>query len=150
MDQQQYDEYKQNLRQQFAGQKTIELARAMKAAQTDKEEMEERMTRLNTMIDMLRFELIPTKMDEEGIDKITIDGVGTLYTSVDVNASIPADSKHAAYQWLDEHGFGNLVTPTVNSSTLKAFCKEQLKKGTELPSELFKVTPFTRAAIKKA
>lgn len=100
--------------------------------------------------DKMRLEVIPNLMDDEGIEKMSVEGVGTLYLTSDVYASIPAVTKRDAWEWLSDNGHGDLITETVNSSTLKAFVKDAISKGEELPEGLFKVTPFTRASIRKS
>ena len=79
-----------------------------------------------------------------------VEGVGRVGLTSDLYASIAPDQKGAAYEWLSDNGHGDVVQPTVNSSTLKALMKSIIKSGKEIPSELFKVTPFTRASITKS
>lgn len=104
---------------------------------------------VNAEYDELRLRLIPELMSEMNIRTVTYEGIGRIQLAADVYATIPTDHKQAAYNWLADNGFGDLVQPTVNASTLKAWCKEQLKGGTDLPEDLFRVTPFTRASIVK-
>jgi hypothetical protein len=49
---------------------------------------------------------------------------------------------------LDHRGLHPLLNQTVHPSTLKAFVKEQLEKGTNIPLELFGATPVTKVVIK--
>jgi len=109
----------------------------------------EQLKELNKAYDKMRLEEIPNLMDDEGIEKVSVEGVGTLYLTSDVYASIPAPSRDGAFEWLRDHGYGDLVKETVNSSTLKAFVKGVFERGENLPEEMFKVTPFTRASIRK-
>jgi hypothetical protein len=59
------------------------------------------------------------------------------------------DQQHF-YEWLESNNLGDLIKPTVASSTLKAFVKNRIKAGKDLPDAVLKVTPFTRASITKA
>jgi hypothetical protein len=111
--------------------------------------MKEEMKDLNKEYDRLRLEEIPSLMEDQGIERLSVDSVGTIYLTSDLYASIPAAGREGAYEWLGDHGYGDLVTQTVNASTLKAFVKGAIERGEELPDELFKVSPFTRAAIRK-
>lgn len=104
-------------------------------------------TALNRELDTIRLNILPEKMDEEDITNITIAGVGRVVVQSDIYFSIPADSKPDAYDWLRDHGHGDLIQETVNASSGKAWAKEMFKKGEILPESLFKVVPFSRAQI---
>jgi hypothetical protein len=66
-----------------------------------------------------------------------------------MHVSVPAALRGKFYEWLRTSGFDDLIVETVNSSTLKAWCKEQQKMGKAPPDDLIKITPFTRASITK-
>ena len=106
-------------------------------------------TVLQKEFDHIRLNLIPDIMDEEDIKNVTYDEIGTLILTSDIYASIPADQRDNAYTWLKENKHGGLIKDAINAQTLKAFLKGQIKKGIELPVKFFKITPFTRASIKK-
>jgi len=98
--------------------------------------------------DHTRVAVVPAKMDEEGLDNMTVTGVGRVSVTSDIRAST-AD-KHGAYLWLEEHGHGDVIQETVNAGTLKAILRRRMRDGLEIPESLFKVTPFDRASITKA
>lgn len=50
---------------------------------------------------------------------------------------------------LDELGFDADQKEAVHPSTLKAFCKEQIERGTDIPSELFGIYIGQKTTIKK-
>lgn len=99
--------------------------------------------------DALRLHIIPALMDEDGITNVTFDEVGRVTLTGDVYASIPAPKAEMAFKWLRDNNHGGLIKETVNSGTLKAFIKNQIKKGEEIPDDIFKVTPYSRATITK-
>lgn len=101
---------------------------------------------LQKQYDLIRFTLLPDAMEDEGVENIRVKGIGTVYLTDDINVSLV--DKEQAYDWLGEHGFGDIIKPYVFPQTVKAFVKEQLSEGNDLPEGLFKVTPFTRAAIR--
>ena len=86
-------------------------------------------------------------MEAQELDGLKVEGIGRVHLQSDIRASIKADNKAAAYEWLGDNGHGGLITETVNASSLKAFCKDKMKNGEELPEELFKTSVFTRAVI---
>lgn len=102
--------------------------------------------------DRLRLKVLPEIMMEDGIKTTVFEGVGRVQLGGDIYASIPADKREEAYKWLREKGDGDLIQETVNSSTLKAYCKEKMQtlaaNGEELP-DCFKVQPYSRVSIVK-
>lgn len=99
--------------------------------------------------DVLRKDIIPAKLDEMGLDGAPITGIGRISLRAEVYASIVKDQKDEAYAWLAEHGHGALIKDTVNASSLKAWMKEQLANGEELPEEIFNCVPYTMATLTK-
>ena len=60
------------------------------------------------------------------------------------------DEKAAALiRQLDEDGWAPDSKEAVHPSTLKAFCKEQIERGTAIPSELFGIYIGQKTTIKK-
>ena len=56
----------------------------------------------------MAFEQIPMLMDEMGIERLDVDGV-TVKLKAFVSASIPADRKQEAFNWLREHGLDDII-----------------------------------------
>lgn len=52
-------------------------------------------------------------------------------------------------EWLARQGAADLITETVNASSLKALLRRKIKDGVEIPAELVKISPYTYAAIVK-
>ena len=69
-------------------------------------------------------------LEAAGFSKVTTEA-GTFYRRDDLYAS--AEDKPAAFAWLREHGYGELITETVNARTLTAFVKELREAGKEVP-----------------
>jgi len=98
--------------------------------------------------DWLRTAVTPARMDEKGITTITVAGIGRVTLQDDVFVSVPAETKAQAHLWFGDMGFSDLITSTINGSTLAAWIRKRIKSGEELPpAELVKVTPYTRAQI---
>jgi len=141
------EEVKSGFDEEYAGYGLKDLILAMDAAQQNKEAVEERLKAINARFDYLRLAAVPNKMDEEGIPNITIEGVGRVGLTSDAYVSIKAGKKEEAWQWLSDNGHSDLITETVNPSSLKAAVKQMISKAEEVPEDLFNVTPFTRASI---
>lgn len=114
---------------------------------SEKDLLEEQLTVINKRIEILSRQDIPNAMDEAGIQNVNFEGIGRISLRGDVFASISADNKEAAYEWLEATGRGSLIKPTVNSSTLKAAIKAWILDGEQIPEDLFKVTPYTQATL---
>ncbi len=126
-----------------------EMAKTMKEVRTRLDDAKETSSHLQKQWDDLRKVHIPNKMEEMGIESVRIEGVGTVSERTDAYCSTPAKNKQALYDWLEQHGHGDLITDTVNSSTLKAFMKEQILEGNDVPDDIVNFTPYTYVAITK-
>lgn len=124
------------------------MAENMKLLQAEKEEVEASLSLINARLDVLRFEAIPNKMDEDGIERVKFEGIGRVSLTADMFLSV--NDKQALYEWLRDNGFGDLIQDNVNPSTLKAFVKGRMKEGKDVPAEYLNITPITRASITKA
>lgn len=124
----------------------VNLAQEMKRLKAEIDELGDRKTQLQKEYDQIRFSKLPDAMDEDGIDQIRIEGVGTVYLTDDINVSVV--DKDNFYNWLGLEGFGDLIKPYIFPQSVKAFVKEQLAEGNELPEGFVKVSAFTRAAIR--
>ena len=105
---------------------------------------------LQKLYDFVRFTFVPGVMEDEGIESAKVEGVGRVYLNSDVNVSIRTGKSEDAQVWLVDSGNGDLIKETVNSSSLKALVKSMMKKGEEVPAEIFNVSPYTRAQIAKS
>lgn len=104
----------------------------------------------NAHFDVLRMELIPNKMDEMGVERIAYEGIGRVSLTADVLVSTKTGMRENLFGWLKKRKLNSLIQPSINPSTLKAFVKDRLAKGKEVPSEYLNVTHITRASITKS
>lgn len=131
------------------GKKAIPLAAQQVAVQNAIEYIDELHKVLQAEFDAIRMRLLPDAMDEEHLaSPLNVAGVGRVSLTPDLQVNTPADQKEGFFSWLKKRKMGDLIQPTINSSTLKAWAKARIQKGAELPpSEMLKVTPITRASI---
>lgn len=140
------------------GKKLVELAERMKELNELKDYIENMLLYANAEYDIIRINLIPKAMEAENLESpVTVAGVGRITLTGDMFVSIGnaepeegVDYKQEFYNWLHQNGMGDLIQETVNASTLKAWVKKRITEGAPYPSDLLKVTPFTRASITKA
>lgn len=128
----------------------VQIIESMSTIQKAKERLEDELKLINKEFDFLRITKVPAKMEEDGVDRITVAGVGRVSLTADMHVSVKADMKDKFYEWLRDNGRGDLLQETVNASTLKAAVKGMYKNGEEIPDDMLNVSPFTRASITKA
>lgn len=128
----------------------VELVHGMSELQGRKEELEDQLKGINKEFDFLRITKIPGKMEEDGVDRINVTGIGRVSLTADMHVSIKAEKKPEFFEWLRDNGRGDLLQENINPSTLKATIKGMFKNGEEVPEELVNVSPFTRASITRS
>jgi len=125
----------------------VELVHAMSTMQNRKEALEDQLKIVNKEFDFLRITKIPAKMEEDGVDRINVTGIGRVSLTADMHVSVKADQKSEFFTWLRDNGRGDLLQENINPSTLKAAVKKMFREGEEVPDTLLNVSPFTRASI---
>jgi hypothetical protein len=143
-----FEQAKSGARTEYGSLSLSELAGLMKTLQAKKEEVEAELSLINARLDVIRYESIPNKMDEDGVERVSYEGIGRISLTGDM--FIQTTNKHGLFTWLEENGFADLIQPGVNASTLKAFVKGRMKKGESVPEECLRITPVTRASITKS
>lgn len=136
--------------QEYDNMKVFQLATHLRALKNLKDEIKALHTAVQDEYEFLSVNILPERMDDEGIETLKIKDVGRLQSASDIRCNVPAANREALQEWLIEAGFESMVRPDVNSSTLKAFVKECMANGNPYPQELIKVTPFTRASVVKS
>lgn len=108
------------------------LATALVDADAGVEEQEEKLKQAKEHARTLREETIPSAMQELGLESLSLSTGQKLSVVQEVYASIPANNKSAAYQWLDSNGFGGLIKVEVSTK----FAKGEKDAAVELYKEL--------------
>lgn len=95
---------------------------------------------------------IPAIMEEMGMQSGTTPSGVTVELSQVVYANISEEQQEAAFNWLRENGHGGMiktVTKTsVHPSTLRAWAREILESGVDMPLELFGIYQQKTTRIK--
>jgi hypothetical protein len=90
------------------GKQLSSLVRQLNSIQQQIDEAEEHLKALKQDKQRISFEQIPMLMDEMGIERVDVDGA-TVQLKPFVSASIPADRKQDAFNWLREHGLDDII-----------------------------------------
>lgn len=125
----------------------VDLVHAMSTTQNRKETLEDQLKIINREFDFLRITKVPSKMEEDGVDRINVTGIGRVSLTADMHVSVKAEQKSEFFVWLKDNGRGDLLQENINPSTLKAAVKKMFRDGEEVPDQLLNVSPFTRASI---
>lgn len=117
----------------------------MKQLKAELDEIDEYRKALQAEYDKYRLHEIPNMMAEnDDLRSITGEFGRCTLTS---DLSVKVKDKIELHKWLEDSGNGSLIVPTVNAQTLKAFVKEQLQRGEQLPEEILAISPFVRAVL---
>ena len=127
----------------------LAYAKQMQTLEIQKMQLEQELSTCNKALDEFRLRKIPELMQSMDIKKITFKGVGRIQLANDVYASTKEGQADRACQWLRDLGYDGMLKETYNMSSVKALFRRMLVAGTEIPDDIFNVTPVTRASIVK-
>jgi len=143
-----FEEAKATARTKYSGMSLRDLVEYMDRERKEKDRLEVALKLINAAYDVLRFESIPERMESDGVERVSYEGIGRVSLTADLR--VQTKNKDALFGWLRKNKLGDLITDTVNSSTLKAFVKERMQKGKPLPDGwMVAISPITRASITK-
>ena len=133
-----------------------QLAARIKTLQESVKELESMTSSMKSEIEYISMTILPEKMADQGITSTVVKGVGRVTVKADMFCNVPADNKPALEKWLKEHGYEDLIKPTVNASSLKAMVKElsesqdedEVNQWIEI-QDIVSVRPFVKATLTK-
>lgn len=147
------------------------LAAKMLELRTKSAELEKAKIMADKELQVITLRVVPERFLKDEITSMNVAGIGRLGISKDAHCTVPPANAEQLQQWLIENEFGDLIKPTVNSSSLKALVKNLEKDDNEAgenvefdPSavevevaespfeqicKLVSYTPFMRAAVTK-
>jgi len=149
-----------------AGTELAALIRQLGSIQTSLIEAEERFIVLKGQRDRYLRDLIPSKMQETGLDEVKVDGNRVSLTTF-VSGTMPQDPmqrdialSHLPFPMsednraramqadLEEQGFDTAAKTWVEPGTLKKLIRERVEAGQEIDLELFNAYIGTIAKVK--
>lgn len=89
-------------------------------------------------------EALDKALENAGLQNVKGEDGTTYYRREQFFASVKAQDKPAFFQWLRDHGMGDIIKEDVHAKTLTAFVKEQMEQDNPLPGY---VSTFTRNTI---
>ncbi len=112
------------------------LAKELFEKKQEKDEAEKDLAEINKRIQKLAEGLIPEIMQDQELTKFTIDKVGTISLKSDLRTYVHAEDREKVIQWLKDNGYGDIVKETAHHVTVRAWAKEMISDGHEVP-EMF-------------
>ena len=158
-----------------------DLCAEQASLQEEMRQLEEQLKAKSNAVLKLSREIIPAKMQELGLESLTLKDGSSVKVKQLVQASIPVPRREEAFKWLRDNGHGDLIKNQVSATfgkgedqsanefidninslgyehiqkvwvepmTLKAFVREQIAEGTELPMDTFGVFVGAETKISK-
>ena len=91
---------------------------------------------------------LPEAFERDHVTSIPLAEGYRVGVSAQFRASIRPEFKDEAYEWLENNGFEDLISRTVNAGTLSSTAKQLLdEKGKELPEKLFNVALIPNTSV---
>lgn len=90
---------------------------------------------------------VPEAFENDNVKTLTMADGARISISQVVRASVVGGKKDQAVAYLRQNELGDLITETLNASTLSAFVKTLLEKNESLPSELFNVAVVPQVSL---
>jgi len=158
-----------------------DLCAEQAAIEEEIRQLEEQLKAKSKAARKLSQEIIPAKMQELGLESLTLKDGSAVKVKQLVQASIPVKHRETAFTWLRDHGHGDLIKNQVSAAfgrgddetakqfidnakslgleptqrvwvepmTLKAFVREKIEEGVDIPTETFGVYVGAQTKISK-
>lgn len=131
----------------LVGADAIEVARAFVKLRHLKDRTEAVTKLVSLAYEKLKTTDLPEAFERAGVPSVSLDEGFRVTVSHKLYASIKKDMKEAAFKWLEENDLGDLITPTVNASTLSAVAKTMGEENRELDPELFSIAIVPNTSV---
>lgn len=127
----------------------VELARAMVSLRGLKDRMEEALKPFETLYAKVKDIDLPQAFDTAGVPSVSIDEgfrVGVAHT---IRAAVKGGMKEQAIAWLRENDLADIVSETINASTLSAVARTLGEENRELSVDFFNVHVMPTTSVTK-
>ena len=138
----------------FDGHSYNELVEAMLVAQDKHAWAKDETSKAWDEVCFITRTVIPRRMDRDQVQNITVilpDGSKKqMLILPQVSVKTPPENKLALWEWLRKHDAAEIISETVNSSTLAAYVRGQMSEGEPYPSDLLEISVYDVASLRKA
>lgn len=116
---------------------------------TQHDELDEMRKSVYHMKDSYDKGVIPAKFEEMDVDKLSVPSIGKTFSILNKHSASLLD-KTEGYKWLRENGYSELITETVNASSLASAMSDMiLNEGKEPPAEIIKFSSYKTTSVLK-
>lgn len=115
----------------------VRLARGFVAMRRLKDRIDELDSEFTALFETYKNEVLPEVLDGAGLNNVSLAEGFRVSVSTQVRASIREGMKEKAFAWLQANELGDIIQPTINSSTLAATARSLLEENKELPDDIF-------------
>jgi hypothetical protein len=136
-------------REKYNNYSLLELITELKNLREASDTAEDFYKSQRAVYDLFSKAVVPARMEDEGMEQLTVEGIGRVNIRTDLYCSTKKGMAPNVREWMREHDFEDLITEGINSSTLKAWVKEQMKAANPIPDDMLNIEPFDRAVITK-
>lgn len=110
------------------------LCKAYKVVYELHDALERNMKLITALKEEMSYDILPTAFERQEMDSAKMHGRNFI-VAARLYASIPADRREMAHQWLIARGYGDAIVPTINSQTLSTIIKTHIEEKAEEPPE---------------
>lgn len=135
--------------EQAAARGAVDVARAFVALRQLKDYVDNVFDPLGKKYEETKVVTLPQKFESEGVPTVHLDEGFRVTVSHQMRASVKGGQKEAAFEWLRNNGLGDIVTETVNASTLSALARSMTEENRELDGDLFNVAILANTSVTK-
>lgn len=100
------------------------------------------------MFEDYKTRVVPAMFEQSGVENVPLTEGYRVQIGNTVRATVIKDLRDNAYNWMREN-YPDIVTETINSSTLSALARTMREDNKELPAELFTVADIPIASVVK-
>lgn len=105
---------------------------------------------IGKLFETFKNERVPHAFEVEGVPNVPLSEGYRVGVSTTKRASILAGMQEGAKQWLRDNNYADIISETINASTLSSFAKNlQEDHNKELPDELFNVVDLPTTSVTK-
>ncbi len=126
----------------------IALARSFVVLHRLKDKFDDLDKAFSALFEDYKSNILPEMLDDENLPHVPLSEGFRVGISHAWRASIKKGMREEAYQWLTDNGLSNLITDTVNSSSLAAAAKYEAEENNiDFPEKLFSVARIPTTSV---
>lgn len=101
---------------------------------------------ISRLFEDYKVKIVPETLEQSGLDNVPLSEGFRVGVNHAWRASIIKDNKRAAYEWMRDN-YPDIISETINASTLAALAKDLSEKNQELPADLFNAAQVPGASV---